>query len=651
MTTVTKKAFADELEAELIAARDAYHTDGTSPLSDEEYDRKLLLLKPLRPDSELFTRVGAPVKNGVLIKHAHPVGSQEKLKSFEEVEAWDKKIPAPTVGVGMKYVLQWKLDGITIVLTYSAGELVHAVTRGDGYEGEDVTRNVLYMQNVKKTLKAPFTGSLRGELMLPISAFEQYFEPLGFKNPRNTAAGKTRDLKADPKLLKHFTVTYFDCSPSPDTVSELNKLAYIESELGLDVVETTTAKDAQGIWDMYECMAKGRNINDFETDGVVIKVNSLLVQDEMGMTSDLRPKGQKCLKFTASSCITGIVDVVHTVGHTGEIFPTAKVVPTDVNGVTVSSCTLHNYEEVKRLGVAIGDTVRLIRAGDVIPKITELVQKGKHRKPILPPTECPACGVPTVTEGQHVFCRAEDCPGQEIRLVKTWVRKREIKWLGDEIIEALYEKGVHTPRELYDLTLDQLDGLELNGRRVGAAAVRIFKEIKKSTEATLPEFIGSLGLNGLGRREAELMMSACDLETVDDFLALTEERLAAANGYGEVSAKQIVAALKKGKPLIKRMLEVINIRDEVEEKPVVATKTTKASGKTFCFTGALPSGATRDEATADLHAAGGIAWDSVKKGLDYLVIADPASTSSKAQKARTLGVTLISEDQFRKLLK
>lgn len=654
MTTVTKKQLADALEEELIAARDAYHTDGTSPLSDEEYDRKLLLLKPLRPNSVLFTQVGAPVASGTLVKHVMPIGSQEKLKDIEELAGWDKKVP---VSKGCsKYAVQWKLDGLTIVATYKKGQLVHAVTRGDGRQGEDVTRNVRYMQNVKARLKTEFTGFLRGELLLPISAFEQHFKPLGFKNPRNTAAGKTRDLKADPNLLKHFEISWFEAffddeSESPATVE--GAMEAIE-QMGLEATNTFFVDTVDDVWGCYQTMAKSRATNDFEADGVVVKLNSLAAQRELGMSSSLCPHGQRCIKFTAASNLTKVIGVTHSLGHTGEIFPTASLEAVEINGVTIRSCTLHNYEEVKRLDVAVGDEVEVIRAGDVIPKIVRMTAKGKDREPILAPKKCPACGSKTKVEGLHVFCRALSCPGRAVRLIKTWVKKREIKWLGEEVVDALYDCGlVKSVPDLYVLSRDQLAKLSLSERVVGNGADRIMEELEKSKQCSVSDFMGSLGIDGLGRREAQIMCESCDLETVDDFLTITTERLLQANGYGEVKVKKILEGIAAVKPLIEEMLKVITITQEpLEEKPTVAkTATTKATGKTFCFTGALPSGQTRSDATADLEAAGGIAWDSVKKGLDYLVIADPKSTSSKAKKARELGVNVIDEGTFRSMLK
>ncbi len=637
--------------ADLIEeANHAYHTIGTPIMTDAEYDALVEELRAAHPDHPILQKVGA-APMGTTYPHTNPVGSQEKLKTREEFERWCAKVneARPANSTAEPYILQWKLDGLTVVLYYEDGRLVRALTRGDGVRGEDVTRNVLMMKNVRKVLPVPFTGFMRGEVMLDISTFNEVFKPLTFANPRNTAAGKTRDQKAPKELMQHFHVVWFDYVPNDGSPSaERSALKTVNELFGLETVEYWLCSTPAQVWEKYEALKAVRPTLDYEVDGVIVRANDISVQKTLGMSADMRPKGQRCIKFEAVSGFTTLRSVELTIGHTGAIVPTAKVDPVSIGGVTITSVFLNNFEEIDRIGCQIGDEVEVIRAGDVIPKIIAVSKPGEGRTPIEVPTECIHCQSPLVKDGAHIFCRNEACEGQEFRRLKTWVTKRNIKFLGDELLMELYDNhGVDSPDKLYLLTEDFISKVKRGNGVVGTAAGQVMKEIDKSRTATIPDFLGSLAIPLLGRRQVEIMMQTCGLNTLEDFQKVTVAQLESSPGFSQGGSKAttIVNGLANAADLIVDMLKHVTISAApVEETPVPTDK--PASGKTFCFTGALPSGMKRNAAEALVKAAGGTARDTVFKGLDYLVIADPNSVSSKAQKARQMGIKLISEDEF-----
>ena len=442
----------EELIKKLKEASDAYYNSGETLMLDAEFDTLVDQLKQQDPDNEFLKKVGAP-PIGTVMKHRIPMGSQEKLKDQAEFDRWIKPIKEATTE-GPLAVVQLKLDGSSVALYYKNGKLTHALTRGSGIEGEVITENVLRMSNVKAEIPG-FSGSLRGEIMLTKSNFEKFFKPLGHKNPRNTAAGLARNQKQDAAALQpHLKILYYDIENGVELGTEVDRINKITS-FGLETVETVVCNSDAEIWNTYNLIETMRPDMDLEIDGIIVRANSIAVQKSLGESSDMRPKGQRCIKFTALEGITYLRSIEWTIGHTGAIVPTGKFDPVDIGGVTVTSVLLNNVKYLKDLHMTIGSKVAIERSGDVIPHIRGVLES--TGQPIEIPQKCMHCQSTLVEDGVNLVCQNEECDGVAIRKVKTWITKREIKFIGDELLSQLYEHhNIKEPQDLYKLTYDYL---------------------------------------------------------------------------------------------------------------------------------------------------------------------------------------------------
>lgn len=646
---------AKELVEALKKASDAYYNTGETLISDIDFDKKVEQLRLIDPDSQFLKTIGAPPVSGKTIKHKIPMGSQEKIKDKNEFDRWCKQV-LNINKISVPFVMQHKLDGSSIALNYEKGKLVNAVTRGDGVIGEDISGNVVKMQNVKRLLPVSFTGSIRGEIMLHISTFNEFFKPLGHKNPRNTAAGMSRNQKGN-ELVKHFKLYYYDAANGEPFETETQKLTFID-KLGLETVFTRLIDSPEKLMEAFNELAKERANLDFEIDGAIFRANSLDVQQELGMSSDGRcPRAQRCYKFESSGAITTLRKVVLTLGHTGAIIPTGKVDPVEIGGVTVSSVLLNNFEFIDRLGIAIGDKVRIVRAGDVIPYAEEVVEKPTNRQLIVTPEKCIVCNSKLIKDGAHIFCRNDDCEGQEFQRLKSYVNKRNIKFLGEELLLELYENhNIKTAPDIYKLTEEYLSKVERGAGVVGSAAKQIFAEIEKSKTCSLADFFGSLGLKLLGRRQAEILIGA-GINTFDKFMNLETSDIKNIPGFStsELEGSKgdiIVEGLKKVKSLVQALLDAnVLIVDEEKAAPVEPTSG-KFKSLCFCFTGKI----NKDDKDGNRYTRkmmwdtclenGGTYSEEVRPGVTHLVQADLTSQSSKTKKALKIGVEIISEKHF-----
>ena len=569
------------LTGKITEAAVAYYNTHTPLMSDEEYDTLIDKLRAVDPSHTLLQKVGARPM-GVTFRHNIPAGSQEKLKDKAAFDKWVEQ----TRGFGCrKFVKGLKLDGLTIVLDYCQGRLTRALSRGDGFQGGDLTANVIQMDNVKQELPVPFTGSLRGEMILSKSKFAEHFAPLGYTNPRNSASGVSSDQKGSG-LCQHLKVIYFDCIGDDGSTTEEERLQFMAKHLELDVVETDIFDDTAEMWESWASLASIRDSLDYEIDGVVVRANEIAVQNLMGSTADLRPKAQKCIKFEAQGAVTELLSVELTIGSNGAIVPTGKFRPVQIGGVTVSSSLLSNFDEIKRLDIAVGDTIYVSRRGDVIPKIERVIDRPTTRHPILPPETCIVCGAKTEFFGAYLLCTNDGCVGTEFRRLLKYVKKRDIKFLGEETLAELYENhNIKTPPDLYTLTEEYLSKVPRGMGIVGEGAKVIIEEIDKSKIVQLKDLLGCLCIPMLGRRQTEILMGL-GVDTLDKFFNITADELMKLPGFKDAKSTAIVNGIQAARLLIGKMTQILILQENKKEEPIMASGN-KLAGRQFCFTGAI----------------------------------------------------------------
>ena len=628
----------ESIVSKLQEASAAYYGDGNSLLSDAEYDALRDRLAELDPNNSFLAEVGAAVSGSPLTKVTHiiPMGSLNKCggeKRSDEYKSWVRNsLKNPKTPV----VIQWKLDGVSIELIYDNGNFVQAITRGDGIIGEDVTHTIKSCAPAK--INAQGKVSIRAEAVIPITTWKKHFENQvidgrKMSNPRNTVAGIVRrktDLEQSSLVhLKAYDILRIDGDDFDSEVQKTSKL----TGLGFDTVLTIEAK-ADEVEKIAEKFESDRDtVVDCMVDGIVIKANEISLQKKLG-EHDGRPKWAIAWKFAPQGGHSTLKDVEWNVGTSGRITPVALIDPINVAGVTISRVTLHNADEIERLGIQIGDTIEVIRAGDVIPRIVRVVSQGKNRIPILL-QNCPSCGGTVSRDGPMWVCNNKGCEGVSLRRVETWVKKREIMNLGTKYISTLFGAGITTIPELYNLGTAGL----LNAGITAGMATKINTEIEKSRKVSLSDFIGSLSIDMLGRSEARNII-ALGFNSLQSFLSLTPDDLMKFEGYKDTKANRIVDGIQASRKLIEELTGLLEI---IEDKPK-AVIAGKLNGNSFCFTGAASR--PRKELHALVEANGGVVKDSISKDLNYLVVADPTSTSAKTAKAQKLGVKLISEDDF-----
>ena len=629
----------DDIEGRLRRASTAYYVDANPIMSDKEFDTLKDELAKLDPDNEFLHEIGAALDSSPLtkVKHEIPMGSLNKVNTLEEYETWLKTLSKQGVN-RPSMVAQWKLDGSSVELLYRKGKFVQAVTRGDGVVGEDVTHSISKASGFPKRLNKPIDCSVRAEAFIRLSDWEEYLSG-DSKNPRNTAAGIVRrtDTK-DAHFLRLQAYNIILKSRDEYIINnEMDKINILNS-LGFDTV-SSTVHFSDEIPKTFKQMTEQRNSLDFQVDGVVVTLNDIDLQEQMGEKKGL-PYFARAWKFEADSGISRIKDVVWSMGSRGTIHPTAIVEPVEVCGVTIQNASLHNLDIINDLGVCIGDEVEIIRAGDVIPKVCRVSNPGKNRTPIEV-INCPSCGKKTVVRGPHAACpEPEICPGVQSKRISTFISKREIMFLGDANLVLLLENGcVRNIPDLYRLDVKRMMKAGLGE----TMATKILAEIEKSRNARIEEVIGSLSIDLCGRSEAANIV-AFGIDTLDKWESLTVEQLASFERFGEVKAKRIYTSLKENWTLIDEVVGLMNLVQDKKEKVMGSL-----SDKSFCFTGALEL--PRKEAEALVMSKGGSVSSSVSKGLTFLVMADPNSTSTKAEKARKLGTQVISESEFMSMVK
>jgi DNA ligase (NAD+) len=628
------KSRIQEIADELLRAKYTYYNiklpDGMQPLtlSDKAYDAKEAELKALDPNHWVIKIVGAPQTQSEWkkAKHQIPMGSLNKVNAPSEMSTWAKD-----KGCKNWFVTE-KLDGLSIECLYEDGKLVQAITRGDGETGEDITVNVKRMGGVNPDLKTDFNGSLRGEIIMLKSIHQQFFSDKA--NPRNAASGVSKRL--DGVDVDKLNILFYQVLGDLDFLTEVQQFKWLEThKVGAPHHWTfKTIDEVNDHWRDYQDTKREKL--DYDIDGLVIRINDMADQMSLG-DKDLRPLGAMAFKFDNEVRESFIRDIIWQVGNSGRVTPVAVVDPVLLVGATVTRASLYNIAYIEELGLDIGAKVLVARANDVIPRIEELVvSTGKVAKA---PKHCPECHSATMMEGENLVCtNTESCPAQIKGRIKNWIKELNLLEWGDTLVEKLVEaKKVKNVADLYKLEVDDIANLDRLGEKTAKKCLDILWANK---EVPLEVFLGALSIPMIGQSTIKAIMNAgCD--DLTKFGQLGATAFEQVPGVGPTKAKSLADGLKHSQKVILALLDNgVKIKDKI-----IGTMT----GKSVCFTGSMKNKRPILEKMA--AEAGADVKSAVGRGLTYLVIADPASTSSKAQAARKFGTNLISEDEFLDLVK
>lgn len=660
---------AQWLRNELNRHSHAYYVLDSPTIPDAEYDQLFRELQELEtsypelllPDSPTQRVGGEPLPEFRQVRHEVPMLSINNGFSEEDIQNFDRRVRE---GLGsddaISYACELKFDGLAINLRYEHGVLVLASTRGDGFTGEDVTVNIRTIRSIPLKLQTPNPPSLmevRGEVLMFKADFAKLNErqrqanQKEFANPRNAAAGSLRQL--DSRITAQRSLRFFaygigrlDGAPMPLRHSAL--LDWYQS-LGIAVcAERTVVSGAQGLLDFYATIGKRRAQLPYEIDGVVYKLDDLDQQQQLGYVSRA-PRFAIAHKFPAEEATTTVLGIEIQVGRTGALTPVARLAPVSVGGVTVTNATLHNEDEVKRKDIRIGDCVIVRRAGDVIP---EVVANVPERRPVnalefVMPSSCPVCGSPIVRLEEEAIARCSGswltCAAQRKGGLLHFVSRRamDIEGLGEQLVEQLVDKGlVTTPADFYHLTLDALSGLD---RMAKKSAQNVLDALEKSKSTTLARFIYALGIRHVGESTAKSL--ARHFGTLDALLDSDEAKVLEVNDIGPVVANSIGSFFSD--PLNRQLIDQLRASGIHWEEGEPEHTTDLLAGKTFVLTGTLPT-LSRDNARAMIEAAGGKVAGSVSKKTSYVVAGEEAG--SKLSRAEELGIAILDEEQFLKLV-
>src|SRR5271167_3036863 len=666
---------AKDIEKKIEALRDQirrhehlYFVLDAPEISDAQFDQLMIQLKNLEdehpalvtPDSPT-QRVGGKPREGVVkAAHSSPMLSLDNTYSVDELRNWERRVHDLSGRKDIDYVCELKLDGMSLALLYENGRLVRGITRGDGTIGEDVTLNVRTVRSIplsipkEKLRKAgiPADFEVRGEMLMPLAAFRkmnQEREEKGlsrFANPRNATAGTVRQL--EPSIVAQRRLDYFAYMLLRDGRTFFDR--HWESLNALDAAgfkvnaSRKLAKNFDEVWEFIEQEETRREKLPYEVDGIVVKVDRTALQEELGYTGKA-PRWAIAYKYAARAGITQIEGILWQVGRTGKLTPVAMLKPVPIGGTTVSRATLHNPDEIERLGVKIDDWVEVERGGDVIPKVTRVVDDKDHprgHKLIHVPEKCPVCGTKVVrTEGEvDYFCVNANCPAKLRETILHFASRgvMNIDGMGEALVNQLTDRGlVKNVADLYKLSKDDLLSLERMGEK---SAQNVLDEIEASKKLPLERVIYGLGIRFVGERTAQFL--AEHLGSMDALMNASEEELQQVNEVGPRIAQSIVEFFHEAtnRKLVERLRDAgLTFSGKKKERG------TKLAGKTFVLTGALTR--PRDQVKKTIEDAGGRVAGSVSKKTDYVVAGIDAG--SKLDKAKELGVRVIGEDDLDKL--
>ena len=648
-----------------------YHSKDDPEISDEEYDALFAELQALEAEHpELISgdsptqRVGAPPSEAFApVEHAVPMLSLANARTADELLAWEKRIrtrleKADVDPGDITWVTEPKIDGLAISLTYEHGRFVRGATRGDGRVGEDVTRNIETIEALPKQIEgAPPLIEVRGEVYLPIPAFAELNRRRteqglpAFANPRNSAAGSIRQIDPAAAAERPLAIWSYGIGVTDgfelETHSE--EVAWL-SEHGFPTnPDTATHQSIEEVLERCQWWLDRREDLDFEIDGVVVKVDRLGLWEELGVAGR-EPRWSIAWKFPPTTATTLLKEIDWNVGRTGHLVPWAMLEPVRVGGVTVSTATLHNEEDLERKDVRAGDEVVVLRAGDVIPQVVSALPQKRPEGTVRPkpPERCPACGTKTVKPEDSVFSICPNrtgCPGQIFQHIKHFVSRgaMDIEGLGEKQVMRFLDEGlISDVADIYSLTGEQLEALE----RMGAtSSANLIAEIDRSRDVPFPRVLFAIGLPGVGAVTAEAL--ADEFGDIESLREADPERIEQTEGVGPIMAHQISESLAEERTwhIVERLRDEglkMALSDE-ERRPSDGPLT----GKTVVLTGTLPD-LTREQAGELVKRAGGKVTGSVSSKTDYVVAGE--SAGSKLEKAERLGVTVLDREGFERLL-
>lgn len=627
---MSKKRIA-ELAKLLGKHKDAYY-NGTPLVSDAAYDALEDELRALDPAHAILKSVGAPaaVTAWEKARHAIPMGSLNKAVDEAEFRAWASRCDelgtkSKLAGITHDLFVTEKLDGLSLAVTYDKGKLTDAITRGDGEIGERITPNARRMKGVPHQLKTPVSITVRGEIILKLSDMKKAFPDAA--NPRNQASGTSK--RFDGAGCEHLSVLFYDLD-GEDHADESKKFKRLTA-LGL-TVPNSKATDLAGAIALHQEYAKTKRAKlDYEIDGLVVRAHEVHAQHMLGELGN-RPRAAVAYKFASQAKVTTLLDIIWDTGSSGRVSPIAIVEPVELAGATVRRASLHNASNIAELGIAIGDEVLVSRRNDVIPYVEEVVtKKGKVAKP---PTKCGVCKSTLEKVGEYLACRNRECPALVEGRIQNWVDAVGVLDWGEKLITQLVEAElVSEPADLYKLKPEQIAKLERRGMII---AQKVLDNLKATLPLSLAKFLAALGIESFGLQTAKALVAA-GFDSIEKVQAAKEAELAVLPGVGPAKAKAVAAGIKQRKAEIARLIAVGVV-------PVNKANAGPLAGKTFCFTGALSR--PRKELEQLVESRGGTLLSGVTKDLDYLVMADPSSGSSKSQKARQYGTECLDEAGF-----
>lgn len=623
-----KEVTEDDFKNFLKEASDDYYI-GEPSITDEEFDTFRNIFKnKFEYDCIQIGSNKSLSKGFAKAQHTLAMGSLEEFSTAKgdvvgEIKKWAKKYAEKD-----EYCTSEKLDGLSISIEFKEGKLIQALTRGDGNEGDDVTSNVLKIARFPNELPIPFTGFIRSEIALKKSVRSEFFPH--YANERNGAGGLLKRL--DGAGSEHLDVYSFKCESSEykfDT--EYESMLFIKDILKLNTPRfyKTNLETMIALHKRYENEARDKL--DYLLDGLVVNINCKINQEKI-TDNHLLPEYARKFKFASEKAITELVLVRNQVGRTGAITPLAILEPVACGGTIISKASLHNYDEIKRLGIKIGDFVEIIRSKDVIPKIIGVSRKGEFEVDIEAPTECPVCSTPVSKEDTVIYCPNDFCSAKVSRGLIHWLNILNIKNMGEKIVDGLIEaEKLQNISDFYKLQVQDIANLDGQGVK---NATKILNEIHTRKELTVAELLAGLNIRNLSVKRAEILED--QFGDIENIINIKSQDIVNLDGFEEKLATFIVSGLKSKKNLIREILKYVSIKRKIEGV---------LSNKSFCF-----SGFRDNDLELQIKKKGGRIAEGVSKKLDYLIVKNKIGTTSKLDKARQYGINIIDPHDLEGLL-